>query len=596
MNLFLLPSSLQWTAGSFLLVCAFVSESASAFQIQVPTSSPTLLQQQQPTSWRLSALSDGDTEMTMSGSCPFAKIQGMDTVKVGIFKKGNYRQRGGGLRRIIKLPLIGSKFHPRVPTTKLNKYYDFFPKMRRRFGDFYRYGNIALGEGVTGTNYVTTDPVAMEEVLQAESQLPHGALSNLHIGSQLLDSAGDYVVDDDQGMFDKGERWKPLGQLTRNLCGVSRTAEFTSIAANAAKQGSRRNDLLDGQHAWENIDRYVTDIWGAVFYGEEPNNTTAGLGRGAEQTTAERVVEMTGKTFEGTFEMTLKGRVVHFLDRIFPKNKGGTLVANSFQSAKQAHAEKRQSLEKRIARNDTLTDMEKNSILMRAINAIEKGKFTALDVDITCLTISVPLHTTRAYLFWVIIHLALNREVQEKVRRELHMNLKGGDEFTKEMLSLNNAPYLHSVLRETHRMTPVFAFPITKEVQTHDVTIHGTTVPQKSIVTLDAYSLGMDETILPDAKTFAPERWSPQATQARNGTPAEVVDSALYTRKYGAGKRMCAGAGLSEALLSLMVSQLVLDWDLQIDNADISSIEDISYRNTASVTPTELPVQFKSLQ
>lgn len=58
---------------------------------------------------------------------------------------------------------------------------------------------------------------------------------------------------------------------------------------------------------------------------------------------------------------------------------------------------------------------------------------------------------------------------------------------------------------------------------------------------------------------------------------------------------MCAGSDLSESLLSLMISQLVLDWDLQIDD-NVSSLEDISYRNTASTAPTELPVQFKSLR
>lgn len=577
MNIFLL----------LLLVCA----SVSAFQIQMPKP-PTKLQQQ-PTSSRISAaFVAGDTEMATSG-CPFAKLLDMDTDKVGTFNKNrNHRQRGG-LRRLFELPVIGSACHPLVPSLKLNKIYDFFPEMRRRFGDFYSYGNPVLGDGLSGTNYVTTDPAAMEEVLKAESQLPYGALSTLHIGSQLLDSAGDYVVDDDIGMFGNDARSKSLGQLTRNLCGVSRTAEFAGIASNAAKQGSRRlakewSDL-DG-NAREHIDRYITDTWGAVFYGDEPSSTVGG-----KQTAAERVVDMAGKTFEGTFDVTVKGRIGHFMDRIFPKNQHGTAVANSFQSAKQAHQEKRQSLENRIAQNDTLTDAEKNSILMRAINAIKKGKFTDLELDITCLTICVPLHTTRAYLFWLIVHLALNPEVQEKLRREVHKNLKGGDQFTKEMLSVDNAPYLHSVLRETHRMTPVFAFPITKEVQTRDVTIQGTTVPKKSMVTLDAYSRGMDETILPDAKTFKPERWSPQAKQARKGTPAEIVDSSLYARKYGCGKRMCAGSDLSESLLSLMISQLVLDWDLQIDD-NVSSLEDISYRNTASTAPTELPVQFKSLR
>jgi len=66
-------------------------------------------------------------------------------------------------------------------------------------------------------------------------------------------------------------------------------------------------------------------------------------------------------------------------------------------------------------------------------------------------------------LNWCIIHLAMNKDVQEKLFTEISCNVTGDSRLTEDYFSKSNSPYLNAVLRENHRISPPIAFNLIKE-------------------------------------------------------------------------------------------------------------------------------------
>merc|ERR1712159_956392 len=95
---------------------------------------------------------------------------------------------------------------------------------------------------------------------------------------------------------------------------------------------------------------------------------------------------------------------------------------------------------------------------------------------------------TSSMLNWCIIHLAMNKDVQEKLFKEISCNVTGDGRLTEDYFSKSNSPYLNAVLRENHRVSPPL---VLNEIKTH-----GETIPKHSTVICDARSIGMDAQIV----------------------------------------------------------------------------------------------------
>ena len=186
-----------------------------------------------------------------------------------------------------------------------------------------------------------------------------------------------------------------------------------------------------------------------------------------------------------------------------------------------------------------LTDAEKSSYLERAIiRQKEEGDNNVSDeelVELINVGLVAAVDTTSAMLSWNMMHLALNPEVQEKLRSELIESIEKCGGLNSEALRRGNIPYLHAMLRETHRITPAAPVTIFKENSISDVEIHGTIIPKDSLFLMDSYSLGISEDIVDEPYEFCPKRWLPEAVEARKGTPAEVLDHPFYRDAFSQG-------------------------------------------------------------
>merc|ERR1711953_841876 len=125
--------------------------------------------------------------------------------------------------------------------------------------------------------------------------------------------------------------------------------------------------------------------------------------------------------------------------------------------------------------------------------------------EVAMLSLNAGVDTTSTFICWAMVHLSLNPEVQEKLYEELNQNLEAnGGMLTSDMLSKTKSPYLHAVLRESHRLTPVHPTTMMKGNSTKDIEIHGQTFPKGSLFQFDAYSKGISPDYVENPDVFDP--------------------------------------------------------------------------------------------
>lgn len=66
-----------------------------------------------------------------------------------------------------------------------------------------------------------------------------------------------------------------------------------------------------------------------------------------------------------------------------------------------------------------------------------------------------------------------------------------------------------------------------------------------------------------DPDQFKPDRWLPEAVEARKGTPAAMLDHPFFKGPFSEGARKCPGSRVAKSeSLCLLVAQLILDWEM----------------------------------
>jgi cytochrome P450 len=107
--------------------------------------------------------------------------------------------------------------------------------------------------------------------------------------------------------------------------------------------------------------------------------------------------------------------------------------------------------------NGQLNEYEEASYWNQAHNrrVEENSELTELEVDGLCYTmLTASVDTTAGKTAWHVLHTALNPDVQEQMYEEVKRIADDcGGVFTEDSFSTGNAPYLHGLLRESHRLT-----------------------------------------------------------------------------------------------------------------------------------------------
>lgn len=122
--------------------------------------------------------------------------------------------------------------------------------------------------------------------------------------------------------------------------------------------------------------------------------------------------------------------------------------------------------------------------------------------------------TSSSLSTFVIYELALNPEIQDKLRNEIRTGIDDNNgNLTYDLLF--SFKYLDMVMNETLRIYPP-AFYLTRH-STKDFKIPGTdmTIPAKTDVAINVRSLHLDPEYYPNPEKFDPERFTPENIRSR---------------------------------------------------------------------------------
>lgn len=140
--------------------------------------------------------------------------------------------------------------------------------------------------------------------------------------------------------------------------------------------------------------------------------------------------------------------------------------------------------------------------------------------------------TSSTTMSHALYELALNPQIQDKLREEICLELKKSDGvITYE--NLKDMKYLHKVFQETLRKYPPVTTLVRKSAGEYTFSNTNVTIPKNITIFIPAYGIQRDPNHYPNPDIFDPERFDEEAEKLRNP---------LLFLAFGAGPRNCVGS------------------------------------------------------
>lgn len=220
----------------------------------------------------------------------------------------------------------------------------------------------------------------------------------------------------------------------------------------------------------------------------------------------------------------------------------GKMMARQTQIRRQLQ----QEIEERRASEETARDVL--SLLVSARDE-EGNSLSDLEMQDELLTMLVAGHeTTATTLAWAFYWLCSQPEIKNKVLQELAQ--LGSN---PEPLAITRLPYLSAFCQETLRIYPVFFINSPRVAETV-VTVNGRNYAQGTYLVPCTYLLHHREDLYPNPKQFRPERFL-----EKQYAPHEFIT-------FGGGNRRCLGAALATLELKLVLTTILLNWEVELVN------------------------------
>ncbi len=166
-------------------------------------------------------------------------------------------------------------------------------------------------------------------------------------------------------------------------------------------------------------------------------------------------------------------------------------------------------------------------------------------------TLFVAGHDTQAKtLGWALFLLGQHPDIHAALMDEIESVLRGG---LPTLESIPRMPLLDRVLKESLRVLPsaplLFIRSCRKEARLGPVTL-----PRRASVVLSPFITHRDPAVFPEPSRFVPSRW-----EKLQPTPYEYLP-------FGAGHRMCIGAGFAQLALRLILPMILTRFRLTLSH------------------------------
>ena len=411
----------------------------------------------------------------------------------------------------------------------------------------------------------------MLKVLKMEGTYPSGIIEGFWPLSTWAKRRGYRVAE----FYGRGEGWKRYRSfLQKDLLAPQAAREYLPAILEGAQRASAKAPT-DGSDFNRYLNRCALDMFGMVLFGNYRNDTTAD----------EYELFCQSAVYSLSETMKLK-RTPHFIVAMnlgIPTERINRLYKN-LDIILDIGSRRITNFRKRYEEG-SLDEKERVSYLARAIERQRESDLSEDEAVYVCtLLLLAAVDTTAANIGWTILQLGIHREIQDQLYRELDTAVQKEGELNASVFEKSKTPLLQAVIRETHRVTPTILFNIVKEVSHSSVSIHGVELPSGSVVIFDSFNPQLNPDLVDDPSEFRPERWFPDAVEARKGTQKEVIDHPLFSAPFSQGARRCPGSRVANLETQAMVAQMILDWKFILPEG--LKVDDVEYAFETTLIPS----------
>ncbi|KAL3464660.1 cytochrome P450 [Aspergillus heterothallicus] len=156
--------------------------------------------------------------------------------------------------------------------------------------------------------------------------------------------------------------------------------------------------------------------------------------------------------------------------------------------------------------------------------------------------------TTMAFLFY---HLAREPGLLQRLREEID-GLTGGEEFDHRRIQ--SAPLLNGCINETLRLHPPVPSGLYRKAPPEGVYVGEQYIPGDTVMLVNFYAMGRDESHFVEADNFIPERFS---------TRPELIKHKDAFAPFSTGPYSCIGKNLALIEIRLLAAQLITKFDVE---------------------------------
>ncbi|KKA22476.1 hypothetical protein T310_3474 [Rasamsonia emersonii CBS 393.64] len=156
--------------------------------------------------------------------------------------------------------------------------------------------------------------------------------------------------------------------------------------------------------------------------------------------------------------------------------------------------------------------------------------------------------STQPTLAWAILLLAHRPDIQQKAYDAIQ---RAGDDAS----GTSEIDYLRALVKEIMRFYTVLPLAMPRQT-TAEVQYEGYTIPEGTIVFLNAWGCNRDPEAFPQPWTFQPERW--------------LGDSDTHSHQFafGYGSRMCVASHLASRLVYTVLLHLLAEFEIRPASSD----------------------------
>ncbi|KAL0090762.1 hypothetical protein F4703DRAFT_1970018 [Phycomyces blakesleeanus] len=191
--------------------------------------------------------------------------------------------------------------------------------------------------------------------------------------------------------------------------------------------------------------------------------------------------------------------------------------------------------------------------------------------------------STASSISFCIYHLAMNKDVQNKARKEA-LDILGDDAniSTPTVNECKHITYINMIIKETLRLNAPFG-TLFERIATEDVTLSGVFIPKGTIISVDIETIHKNPAIWKSPTVFDPERFSKGGEHDQH--------EGITWAPFSDGNRKCLGINFSMAEQQVILLMLLkhYEWDLSENSIHKNGIV---YDGISLFTPRSLYIKF----